>query len=182
MHTLLCLLDKGTKSSTVTLGKCYHHKQFLMPDLPVKMYDLCTLLSLWIYWVFTSKTDAQLPCLIMSSVHSKWAVKGLPVFRQTPWSGGSPTAVFTACNCEMNLHSSLHLERLYLSRWERGDGSLQITWLDNVQHKEELKLREEWVLSLVGVGGQGQSLCWPQTVGYLMQAHWSLIDFLLLNK
>ena len=45
-----------------------------------------------------------------------------------------------------------------------GNSSLQITWLDSIQQKEELKLREEWVLPLVGIGGKEKSLCWPEAV------------------
>lgn len=73
MYLLLCLPDKGATGSMLTLNKYYYWNYFLMPDLLVKICDLCILLSLWIYWLFTNKTcTIALPNYVQSTWQMNW--------------------------------------------------------------------------------------------------------------
>jgi len=114
LYLHLCSPDKGTIDSTSVLDMYYYRKHFLMPDLHVKIYDLCIPLSPWIHWVFTNQQTHNCLCLIVSNVYEKLTdIKGLFIFWQTPNCGrwaGRTSIVSTACNSKTNLYLSLCLK------------------------------------------------------------------------
>lgn len=169
MYLLLCLSDKEAINSTPVLDAHYYHTRiFLCLTSIYDMWSVHDVVSLS-NRLFTNRQTDNRPSLIMSHVYeTQTDIKGLFIFWQTPncWRcAGRPTIVSTACNCKVNSHSSLCLRSYHLGR---GNSCLQIIWLDSIQQREESKLREEWVLSLVGPGGRERASAGHRLYGLLL--------------